>query len=215
MIEKIKKILLKIYIKTIGKINNLKIKNKEITIISNNCWGGIFYRDNNLKYLSPTLGLFFMSDDYIKFIYNLKAYINKELYFISKKESKHYDYLMKIKYEGIIGKIEDIEIMFLHYKDEKEAYDKWNRRKKRINWNNIIYKFSDQNLCTYQNLLDFQNFNAKNKILFTAKKYSEIDSIQIKKYKNCSYVIDDIKSYKKHFNMIKYINKININDNNI
>lgn len=35
---KIKKLMLNLYKKTIGKINNSRIKNKDITIISNNCW---------------------------------------------------------------------------------------------------------------------------------------------------------------------------------
>ena len=177
-----KKILLKIYKRTIGIINNKRIKNKNVTIISNNCWAGIFYRNNNLKYLSPTLGLFFMADEYIKFIYNIKYYINTELNFINIQNSKYKDYLKKLNYNAPIGKIDDLEIMFLHYKTEAEALDKWNRRKQRINWDNIIYKFSDQNMCTYKNLEDFEKFNAKNKICFTTRKYDELNTIQIKKY---------------------------------
>lgn len=202
-----KKIILKIYKNTIGKINYLRIKNKDITIISNNCWGGIFYRNNNLEYLSPTLGMFFIGKEYIKFIYNLKHYIECELNFIKVENSKYYDYLKKIQYNGIIGVLEDVEICFLHYENEKEALEKWNRRKKRINYNNILYKFNDQNLCTYHDLKMFENFEAKNKILFTAKKYDNINSIQIKKYKNYEYVLEDIKSYKKYVNIYKFLNK--------
>ena len=203
-----KKILLKIYKRTIGIINNKRIKNKNVTIISNNCWAGIFYRNNNLKYLSPTLGLFFMADEYIKFIYNIKYYINTELNFINIQNSKYKDYLKKLNYNAPIGKIDDLEIMFLHYKTEAEALDKWNRRKQRINWDNIIYKFSDQNMCTYKNLEDFEKFNAKNKICFTTRKYDELNTIQIKKYEKCENIGDDIKSYKKYFNMYKYLNSI-------
>lgn len=125
-----KKILLMLYKNIIGKINNKRIKNKDITIISNNCWGGIFYRNNNLEYLSPTLGLFFIGSEYIKFIYNMKFYIENELNFIDIKDSKYYDYLKKIQYKGIIGKIADVEICFLHYNSQEEAKEKWERRKK-------------------------------------------------------------------------------------
>ena len=51
--------------------------------------------------------------------------------------------------------------------DIKEINEKLNRRSKRINWNNIIYKFNDQNLCTYNELKKFDEFPAKNKICFT------------------------------------------------
>ena len=204
----LKDICLKIYKLTIGKINNLRLKNKKVTIISNNCWAGIFYRNNNLEYLSPTLGLFFMAKEYIKFIYNIKYYIQKDITFISVNESKYASYLKKLNYNSPIGVIEDLEIMFLHYKSEEEAKEKWERRKKRIDWENIIYKFSDQNMCTYEELKKFEEFDAKNKICFTTRKYSDINSIQIKKYKNSENVSDDIKSYKRYFNVYKFINNL-------
>lgn len=34
--------LIKLYKMTIGRINNTRLKNKKITIISNNCWGRNF-----------------------------------------------------------------------------------------------------------------------------------------------------------------------------
>lgn len=204
-----KETLLKIYKGTIGWINNKRIKNKNVTIISNNCWGGIFYRNNNLEYLSPTLGLFFIGDEYIKFIYDMKMYLNYEnIDFITIEQSKYRDYLKKVKYDGIIGKIKDVEICFLHYKSEEEVKNKWNRRKQRINWDNIVYKFNDQNLCTYDNLKKFNEFKAKNKICFTSKKYEEFDTIQISKYERYEYVLEDIKSYKRYINIYKYLNDI-------
>lgn len=203
-----KKSLIRIYKETIGKANNNKIKNKSLTIISNNCWGGIFYRNHNLEYLSPTLGMFFIAEEYIKFIYDMKKYINAEIQFIKIEESKYYQYLRMIKYDGLIAKILDLEICFLHYKDEEDAKTKWNRRKKRINWDNILFKFNDQNLCTYENLKKFDEFESKNKICFTSKKYCELDTIQIKKFEKFNYVLDDIKPYKKHINIIKFINEM-------
>lgn len=208
MNDKIKKKLLKVYKKTIGVINNKKIKNKNITIISNNCWGGIFYRNNNLEYLSPTLGLFFMAEEYIKFIYNIRYYIEQDITFINIEQSKYKDYLKKLNYNSPIGMIDDLEIMFLHYKNEDEAKEKWNRRKERINWNKIIYKFSDQNMCTYKHLQQFNEYNAKNKICFTTRKYEELDTIQIKEFEKNENVVDDIKRYKKYFDVYKFINNI-------
>ncbi len=201
-----KEILLKIYKLTIGKIKKMTLKNKNFTIISNNCWGGIIYRDYDLPYNSPTVGLFFMAEDYIKLINNLKYYMEQELQFINIENSKYSNYLKKLKYTSPIGKIDDVEVMFLHYKNEEEAKEKWNRRKRRINWDNIIYKFSDQNMCTYKELEEFDKFDAKSKVCFTTRTYDNIASIQIDKYKNSELVLNDIKYYKKYFNFRKYIN---------
>lgn len=201
--------LKKIYYRYIGKITQKKLKFTNFTIISNNCFGGIFYRNNALDYLSPTCGLFFIGKEYIKFIYNLRHYLEiDEINEIRIDESQYSDYLKKIQYNGIIGKIDDLEICFLHYKNIQECNDKWNRRKKRINWNNIIYKFNDQNFCTYEDLKKFNEFDAINKICFTSKEYKEFNTIQIKKFEKYEYVLDDIKSYKKYFDFYRYINDI-------
>lgn len=71
-----------------------------------------------------------MGREYIKFIYNIRYYLEQELYFIDILDSNYSDYLQKIQYKGLIGKIDDLEICFLHYKNEKEAKEKWDRRKK-------------------------------------------------------------------------------------
>lgn len=171
----------------------------------------MFYKINGLKYQTPTCGLAFMADEYIKFIYKFEYYLSIDnINQISIEESKYKDHLLKIQYNGIIGKIDDLEVLFLHYKNIKEAEEKWNRRKERINKNFIIFKFNDQNLCEYSHLKAFDDFEAENKICFTAKKYKEFNTIQLKKYKNYEYVVNDYreKDYKKNFNMYKYINEI-------
>ena len=197
-----------LYYNIVGPLKRIKIKNKSFTIISNNCFAGIIYRNNKLPYQSPTCGLYIMPDDYIKFIYNMKEYLNRNLVEINKNQSKYSNRLND--YYGVIGRIDDIEIMFLHYKDFKEAKEKWDRRKTRINYNRIIYKFNDQNGCTLQNLRDFNNFDAKNKLCFTAKKYEDIDSIVFDEFEKEGYVVNDSKEsiYSKYIDMYRYINNI-------
>ena len=87
---------------------------------------------------------------------------------------------------------------------------KWKRRAERINWDRIIYKFNDQNLCTEKELEEFESFDEKNKICFTAHKYKNINSIQMEQFKKEKYVISDTKEkdYKKYFDICEYLNKI-------
>lgn len=208
--EEQKKYIKARYYKYTGKIKNKKLKTTNFTIISNNCFGGIFYRNNALEYLTPTCGLAIMADEYIKFIYNLDYYLSiDDIKEVKIEDSKYSDHLLKTQYSGVIGKIDDLEIMFLHYATIDDAREKWNRRKRRINKENIIFKFNDQNLCGYSHLKAFQDFNAKYKICFTAKKYENIDSIQLPQFAGYEYVLSDVreKDYKKQFNMYDYINK--------
>ena len=200
----------KIYFKTVGTIKAKKFKSTDFSIISNNCFAGIIYRNHRLPYLTPTAGLFIMPKDYIKFINNIKYYLNIEPVEININDSIYKNYLESIQYDGAIGKIDDIEIMFLHYKEFREAKRKWINRAKRINYNKIIYKFNDQNNCTYEDLLNFQKFEAKNKICFTAKKYEGIDSIVFKEFEKDGYVQNDTKEsiFKKYFDIYNYINNL-------
>ena len=147
-----------------------------ITIISNNCWAGKVYQYYKLPYSSPTVGLYFYADDYIRFLKNLKYYISLDLQFISVDESKHCKDLYGRKQNHVpLAKLDDIEIVFLHYKTKEEAEEKWNRRKQRINWDNLYIKFSQMNYCTEEHLIEFCQLPFHNKILLSKRKNSPYD----------------------------------------
>jgi len=194
-------------------MNKMKIRNKDFTIISNNCWGGNVYQSLGMKYNSPTVGLYFYADEYIKFVKQIDYYMQQDLKFIPINESKYCENIIRVNnsINCPIGILDDVEMVFFHYKDESEALEKWNRRSKRINWNNILFKFNDQNLCMDHHLHEFDKLPYKNKICFTAKEHSNIKTcVQFKEYKNSEYVINDTKEsiYKKYVNVYKLLNNL-------
>ena len=65
-----------------------KLLGKDFTIISNNCWGGMIYESYNLPKNSPTVGLFFFAEDYIRFLKDLKGFVTAPLKFITPEDSK-------------------------------------------------------------------------------------------------------------------------------
>lgn len=151
--------------------NKKRIKSRDFTVISNNCWAGKLYQYLDMPYLSPTVGLYFFADDYIKFVKNLKYYMSLDLKFIQANESKYSETLKEInQLDKPIGILDDVEVVFLHYNSEAEAYEKWNRRKERINWNNIYFKFSKMNLCTEEHLKAFDSLPYKEKFMLTSYK---------------------------------------------
>ena len=81
--------------KVFGKIRNLSLKSDKFTIISNNCWGGLVYQRYNLPYNTPTVGLYFFADDYIKFVSDLDYYLSLKLNFIDVEKSRHYEVLQR------------------------------------------------------------------------------------------------------------------------
>lgn len=171
--------------KLLKKRHNKQLTNKRFTIISNNCWGGVAYDYYDVIKQSPTVGLFFMAEDYIRFCKNLRHYIDTDLTFIDPLSSRHYEYLKDLNAFGAypVGKLDDIEIMFLHYSSPEEANEKWIRRCKRINWDKLIIKFNDQNGCTDAEAKAFLNLPYKNKLFFTVHKEWALSA-----YKDC-YII--------------------------
>ena len=196
-----------IVIKLTSFYRNKKLNNKDFTIISNNCWAGDVYRYYGLPYNTPTVGLYFFAEDYIKFIYNLYYYLSKDIDFISHEKSKYKDILKQRHQENvIIGKIEDIEIIFLHYKTIDEAAAKWKRRVERVNFDNIIIKFSNQNFCLSEHKKIFDELPVSKKIFFDNQKNDISCSVYIPGYDDEEWLKDDIRTYRKYMNITDFIN---------
>ncbi len=186
------------------------IKSRDFTIISNNCWAGRVYQYLDMPYLSPTAGLYFFAPDYIKFVTDLKKYLDKPLEFINPEESKYFEELRNRKQtDKPIGILDDVEIVFLHYKSQEEALEKWNRRKERVNFDNIILKFSWMNLCDDEHLEKFDALPFENKVIL-------VDASRKRKYKNGVYykgkvnehgMLSDTQPFPNNVNLRKLLNK--------
>lgn len=206
LIETIRIKVRRLYIKCTAIFRSCKIKNNNFTIISNNCWGGFIYQSYGIKYNTPTIGAFFMADDYIEFLSDVKKWIYRPIQFIEYRESKYYDNFKDWdkfgKYPIGVFSGGNIEIHFLHYNSEEEVIKSWNRRLKRINWDKVLYKFNDQNLCDEKHIKIFSEFPYKNKICFTSKKYSYPSVVYIDSSKKYS----EVKASYEPFGNSKYIN---------
>lgn len=166
------------------------------TIISNNCWGGLVYQHYNLSYDSPTIGCYFFADDYIKFVSNLKHYIGLDMSFIPYHKSRHKDVLFKKQQTKIpIGVLDDVEVVFLHYHSEREAKEKWNRRKKRIHWNNLFFKFSEMNQCSLEHLKQFDEIPVENKLVIVSQDYGLKSQVVVSSFTREHEVYDDTSNF--------------------
>lgn len=152
-----------------------KLARTDFTIISNNCWAGSVYRRYGLPYGSPTAGLYFFADDYVRFASRLRRYTSVPLEFIDTRESRHAEQLAaKGELSKIVARLDDIEVVLLRYPTLEEAREKWERRCSRINWDNLFIKFSQMNGCTYEDLAAFDAIPFRNKICFTASPRPEL-----------------------------------------
>lgn len=188
------------------RINRLDRKGirKDFTIISNNCWAGLVYQHFGLPYNTPTVGLFFFAQDYIKFVYNIKEYLAKPLEFIALEESKYSETLKRYGGECLncpIAICGDIEIIFMHYHSPKEAEEKWRRRAARINWDNVIFKFSEMNLCSEDDLRAFDALPVQNKVVFTHKDYGLDSQCVYTEFLEESCIPNDTDNFNKYIDL--------------
>lgn len=190
-----------------GGLRKSKLNYPHFTIISNNCWGGHVYRYFCLPYESPTVGLYFYTDEYIKFLLHLQEYLKMDLKFIPTNQSKHFDELVKRNETNrIIGVLGDVEIVFLHYKTETEALEKWKRRCARIQWDHLIVKMTEQNKCSLKALQTFDNLPFKQKMVFTSNDYNLRSQVIFGDYLGEKEVSNDTLHFRKFVDLIKLIN---------
>ena len=162
----------------INEKNRARLKNHDCTIISVNCTGGILSHDLGLQFKSPTVNLFFCAEDFIKFCENLKYYLSIEEF-------------VECKDAGVIGQrtypvayLDDITLFLVHYRSVKEAEDKWNARKKRINWDNIVIINTDREGMTDELKSRFQLLPYRKVMFVNQPDETHESSFYIRGYEN-------------------------------
>lgn len=207
--------ILKSYRKATSSFRKKKLKNDDFTIISNNCWGGMVYESYSMEKRTPTVGGFFMADEYIKFCSDLEKYLSAPLSFIDPKSSKYAKELATDARFGSypIALIGDVEYCFLHYHSEQEAREKWERRCKRVDLDKLIVKFNDQNGCEQRHVEAFSRLPLKHKLFFTIKEWNVENKdgfYRIKQYTKdrCVTASHEPMAENRYFDLTKLINEL-------
>lgn len=107
-----------------------KLKNHGFTIIANNCIGGIIYHDLHERFCSPTINLDICPKDFVVLCEHLPYYLSLPIKEIPSDTN--------CPVGVILGEYGSVRINFRHYKTFEEGLEKWNERKKRIDWDNLF-----------------------------------------------------------------------------
>lgn len=198
LIKKVKDFILNNRRRIYSKIVKKSIDLSNISIISMNCIGGVLYHDCGAKFLSPTVNLYFLPSDFIKFVNNLEYYLS---------------FTPKIKMSGKypIGNLDDITIYFMHYTSCEEALRKWEERKQRVNFERIFIIMVERDGFSKE---DFENFKKIKypKFLFTKTREYKCDfSFYMSKYRKLDQIPDLIPGRHMYDKMrlLKELNKVN------
>lgn len=188
-------------------INKKRLKNKDFTLLTPNCLAGIIYHNLGLQFSSPTINLQFNDKtEFYKFCNNLEYYTTLKLTEIKKNH-------LPPPYP--LAKLGDLTLHLVHYKTFKEGFEKWEIRKRRINFNNIFIITDDY--CNENSRLSEQDIKAfselkyaKNIIIFTQDKINIPNTKYIgeKRLKNFmkTNTFTGIRVFELYFDYVHFLN---------
>ena len=186
-----------------------RLKNTDFTIIASNCCGTVMYYDLGLPFLSPTINLNIGMEDFVRMVENLPWYMEQEIVEVKENASCP------------IGMLGDVRIEFVHYDAFEEAVQKWEERKKRINWDNLFIVGSEKCGCDLKTVERFDELLYKNKVIFTHVEYPKIKSAYyIKGFENedemgvlTNYKDSPLKRrYLDDFDYVSFLNRDGIHE---
>lgn len=172
------------------KLRRLKVQlvNRNFTIFTENCLAGVLYHDLDIQFRSPLINGGFSTEDYIKFLKNPKYYMQQELRFISNKDKTLPEFYKEL--DCPVACIGDLHFRFTHYHIcEDEIKEIWNKRRMRINWNNLFVVLCEKKGCSIEQMEQFEALPYKNKVILTCYHYPKLEcAFHIKGFESIGYI---------------------------
>ena len=135
------------------------LTNRDFSILSSNCVGGIILHNLGQRFNSPTVNLLMTPDDFVKFLERPKHYLGCEL----REMDAGKDYP--------VGVLDDIRLDFMHYPDFATAEAKWKERSGRIHWDNLYIIMVEAFGCGRDVIARFDALPYAHKVCLTEREY--------------------------------------------
>ena len=137
----------------------IMLRDSNISIFSNNCWGGYTYHYFGMEFLSPTINLSIGPEQKnIDMLASLREYMEDELVYSSTEINPVNNRAYPVAYIG-----DGVRVNLLHYSSFDEGNYAWMKRKKRVNYNNILFMMYTENE-KYAEL--FERLDVRKKVCF-------------------------------------------------
>lgn len=185
-----------------GAVQRKRLKNEDFSILASNCVGGIIYHRLGRQFLSPTIDLWMLQKDFLQFVLNLRWYLQQELVFVQDPDR---DYP--------VARLADITLYFTHYKTEEHARHCWNRRKERINYDNLYIVMYDRDGITEEDILKLKDYPCRGKVVFSTRRHEGIDYVHTMQPQNPADVQCTEKDrfgiwcFEKRFDYVRFLNR--------
>lgn len=135
-----------------------------ISIISQNCIGGVLMHEYNMKFLTPTINCYMSMPDFVSFCENLSDNLCVDLQECDENAAFS------------IANLNELRIMGVHYKTFDEFREAWNKRKQRVNLDKNLLIMTDRDGFTEKLLPRIAKLPYE-KVLFSHIEYPEYNFI--------------------------------------
>ena len=177
------------------------LKNKDFSLFCPTCLGGMIYHRLGVQSRSPTVNLWMYQRDFLKMAMDLRRYMETELVFFEHECGYP------------TARLIDITIFFNHSKTKEDARRDWNRRRERINYDNLFFIFYEDGGITEEDILNLESISCRNKLVLSDKKHPGIKYVKTikpskRKYGN-RYIDKDwlgFTTFEKHFDYVGWLN---------
>lgn len=135
------------------------------TILSNSCNAGFIYRALGETMISPTINISIQPEEFMKICRNPREYLSQDIVF------DHWTLFYGRR--NPVGRIKDVEVVFAHSDDAEESVRRWNKLRKWINWERMIYILSNEAaMIPYQIAKEFCALPTKHLLIIKDNMYS-------------------------------------------
>lgn len=110
----------------------IKLRGKQVSILSINCWGGGTYHSLNLPFQSPFINFFMNTESFARLCRNLPEYLSQPVEYLGMHWSDQLQYAYPLLQLG------DVELHANHYQSGAGFIEKWGTRLKRLKLDNIL-----------------------------------------------------------------------------
>lgn len=135
----------------------IKIKNSNISILSDRCFAGLLYHKFGMKFTSPTINMFSDNENYLRFLRNIKSHLAEPMVEVE-------DYIEK-PYRGMYtyprGRVGDAEWVFSHDETFETGVERWKKGVERFNYDNYIVTMT---IYSEEAAYEFDSLPIKNKV---------------------------------------------------
>lgn len=164
----------------------VQFKDSNMSIISNNCWGGVICRTLGIECRSPFKNLSVVEEDYLRLLQNFPYYMGCDLEFLE------YAYNKNSKKDYPVMRLDDINVHCNHDTDPDEAVAKWYRRRKKINYENLFVEMYTESRETMEAFLKIEGY--KQKLCFVPFE-TDMDNVkQLQLYHSQKYFWEAVNS---------------------